>query len=48
MPDSAQDARLKELTDLIEKERDPEKLRKLAEELNTLLEEQRKPVKPSE
>ena len=48
MSDLSQSARLKELTDQIEKERDAEKLSKLAGELNTLLDEQKKPVKPSE
>lgn len=47
---SAQNVRLKELTDLIEKERDPEKFTKLIAELNALLDEQEKPVSktPSE
>ena len=44
MPNSAQDARLKELTDLIEKERDHDKVTKLIEELNALLDEQKKPI----
>lgn len=38
MLNPAQDARLKELVDLIEKERDPDKLAKLFAELNALLE----------
>lgn len=46
MPDSAQNARLKELTDLIEKERDHEKVTKLIAELNAILDEVKKPVKP--
>ena len=37
------DARLKELVDLIEKERDHEKFTKLIAELNSLLDEERKP-----
>jgi hypothetical protein len=50
MLNSAQNVRLKELTDLIEKERDPEKFTKLIAELNALLDEQEKPVSktPSE
>lgn len=42
MLNSAQDARLKELVDLIEKERDPHALTKLIVELNALLGEQKK------
>lgn len=38
MLNAAQDARLKELIDLIEKERDSDKLAKLFAELNALLE----------
>ena len=48
LSDLSQSARLKELTDLIEKERDLDKFSKFAEELNTLLDEQKKPVKPPE
>lgn len=44
MSDPSQDACLKELTDLIEKERDPEKFTELSEELNALLDEQKRPV----
>ena len=44
MPDPAQNARLKELTDLIEKERDHDKFTQLMAELNALLDEQKKPV----
>ena len=40
----AQNARLKELTDLIEKERDHDKFTKLIAELNALLDEQKKPA----
>jgi hypothetical protein len=43
MPDSSQNARLKELTDLIEKERDHDRFTKLIAELNALLDEQKKP-----
>ena len=50
MPDSAQNARLKGLTDLIEKDRDHVKCTELLAELNALLDEQKKPAKktPSE
>lgn len=44
MLNSAQNARLEELTDLIEKERDHDKFTKLIAELNALLAEQKKPV----
>ena len=44
MPDDpTQNARLKELTDLIEKECDQDKFTKLIAELNALLDEQKKP-----
>lgn len=41
------DARLKELTDLLEKERDHDKVTPLIAELNSLLDEQKKPVSKS-
>jgi flagellar motility protein MotE (MotC chaperone) len=47
MMNSAQDARLKELTDLLEKERDHDKVTQLIAELNALLDEQKKPVSKS-
>ena len=47
MPDASQDARLKELTDLIEKERDHDKFTKLIAELNALPDEQKKPPSKS-
>lgn len=50
MLNSAQSARLKELTDLIEKEGDHDKFTKLIAELNALLDEQKEPTSttPSE
>ena len=50
MLNTAQNARLKELTNLIEKERDHDQFTKLIAELNALLDEQKKPVSktPSE
>jgi hypothetical protein len=44
MLDANQNARLKELSELIEKERDHGKFTKLLSELNALLDEQKKPV----
>jgi hypothetical protein len=44
MLDANQTARLKELTELIEKELDHDKFTKLLSELNALLDEQKKPV----
>ena len=44
MLDASQNARLKELAELIEKERDHDKFTKLIAELNALLDEQRKSV----
>ena len=44
MSDPSQNDRLKELIDLIDKERNPEKFTKLSEELNTVLDEQKRPV----
>ena len=44
MLDSGQNSRLKELTDLIEKERDHDEFTQLIAELNALLDEQKKPV----
>jgi hypothetical protein len=44
----AQDARLKELTDLIEKERDHDKFTKLIAELNDLLDQQKRPSDPNQ
>jgi uncharacterized coiled-coil protein SlyX len=44
MLNSHQNARLKELTDLIEKVRDHDNFTKLIAELNDLLDEQKKPV----
>jgi hypothetical protein len=43
MLDASQNARLKELTDLIEKERDHDKFTRQIAELNAVLDEQRKP-----
>jgi hypothetical protein len=48
MLDTAQLARLKELTKMIEKERDHEKLTNLITELNALLDQQKKPVGKSQ
>lgn len=42
--EASQTARLKELTELIDKERDHDKFTKLVAELNALLDEQKKPV----
>ena len=42
MPDSTHNARLTELSDLIEKERDSDKFANLIAELNALLDEQKK------
>lgn len=47
MLDSSKDARLKELTDLIEKERDHDEFTKLIAELNALLDEQKRPPSKS-
>ena len=47
LQNSAHNARLKELADLIEKERDHDKLTKLIAELNALLDEQKKPARKS-
>jgi hypothetical protein len=47
MPDSAQDARLKELIGLIEKERDHDRVTQLIAELNALLDELKKTVSQS-
>jgi hypothetical protein len=44
MFDSNQYARLIELTELIEKERDREKFEQLIAELNALMDEEKKPV----
>jgi hypothetical protein len=44
MIDSNQYARITELTEMIEKERDREKFEQLVGELNALLDEQKKPV----
>jgi hypothetical protein len=44
---SGQNARLQELMELIEKERDHEKLETLIAELNALLDDQKKPVSKS-
>lgn len=46
MLNSAQDARLKELTDLIEKEHDHDRLTKFIAELNSLLDEYKKAGNP--
>lgn len=48
MLDASQNARIKELVDLIEKEKNSERFSKLIAELNTLLGDEKKPVKPSE
>ena len=47
MLDASQNARLKELIDLIEKENNSEKFAKLIAELNTLLDEEKKTVSKS-
>jgi len=44
MFDASQYARLTELTELIEKERDRKKFEKLIAQLNAVLDEQKKPV----
>lgn len=44
MLNPAQNTRLKQIVDLIEKERDHDKFTKLIAELNALLDEQQKPL----
>ena len=48
MVDSSHNDRLKELTDLIENERDHDKFTELIAELNALLDEQKKPPSPAD
>lgn len=47
MFDASQYARITELTELIEKGRDPKKFEQLISELNALMDEQKKPVSRS-